>query len=61
MKRTRTLTLIALSLSLAGAASAQTADPSGTVTFVTTADPTFNPWSPNAFVESNLILSLIHI
>lgn len=59
MKRTRTLTLIALSLSLAGAASAQTTDPSGTVTFVTTADPTFNPWSPNAFVESNLINELL--
>lgn len=31
----------------------------GKVTFVTTADPTFNPWSPNAFVESNLINELV--
>ncbi len=31
----------------------------GSVTFATTADPTFNPWSPTAFVESNLINELI--
>lgn len=31
----------------------------GSVTFVTTADPTFNPFSPNAFVESNLINELL--
>ena len=36
---------------------AQSAD--GSVTFATTADPTFNPWSPTAFVESNLINELI--
>lgn len=33
--------------------------PNGTVTFVTTADPTFNPWSPTAFVESNLLNELV--
>ena len=39
-----------------GVASAQG---SGVATFVATADPTFNPWSPNAFVESNLLNELI--
>ena len=31
----------------------------GSLTFAATADPTFNPWSPTAFVESNLINELI--
>lgn len=34
-------------------------DPNGKATFVTTAEPTFNPWSPNAFVESNLVNTLL--
>lgn len=34
-------------------------DPEGTVTLVTNADPTFNPWHPNAFVESNVINEII--
>ncbi len=46
---------LALSVGMAGA---QAADGGG-VTMVTTADPTFNPWSPTAFVESNLINELI--
>ncbi|MGE5590929.1 MAG: ABC transporter substrate-binding protein [Bacillota bacterium] len=34
-------------------------DPNGTMTFVTTSDPTFNPWSPNAYQESNLVNELL--
>ncbi|GAA3994436.1 peptide-binding protein [Deinococcus rubellus] len=48
------LTGLLLSTPLAAAQSAN-----GNVTFATTADPTFNPWSPTAFVESNLINELI--
>ena len=52
--------VLALGASLSGGAAAQgVANPNGAVTFVTTADPTFNPWSPTAFVESNLINELI--
>jgi peptide/nickel transport system substrate-binding protein len=53
--------MLALGTSLSGGVAAQsgTANPNGAVTFVTTADPTFNPWSPTAFVESNLINELI--
>ncbi len=56
MKRA-TLLLTGLTLLTAGLAGAQ--DTGGSVTFATTADPTFNPWSPTAFVESNLINELI--
>lgn len=34
-------------------------DPDGTVNLATNADPTFNPWSPNTFAESNLLNTLI--
>ena len=52
--------VLALGAPLSGGAAAQgVANPNGAVTFVTTADPTFNPWSPTAFVESNLINELI--
>ena len=52
--------LLTCTLLASGAALAQgAADPNGKVTLVTTADPTFNPWSPNAFQESNLINELL--
>ncbi|MBF6595967.1 MAG: ABC transporter substrate-binding protein [Thermaceae bacterium] len=44
---------------LGGAAQAQDYDPNGSLTFATNADPTLNPWAPNAVVESNLINELI--
>ena len=34
-------------------------DPNGKLVAVTTADPTFNPWSPTAFAESNVINELL--
>lgn len=34
-------------------------DPDGVVNLATNADPTFNPWSPNTFAESNLLNTLI--
>ncbi|ADU50800.1 extracellular solute-binding protein family 5 [Thermaerobacter marianensis DSM 12885] len=34
-------------------------DPEATVTLVTPADPTFNPWHPNAYAESNVINEMI--
>lgn len=34
-------------------------DPNATVTLVTNADPTFNPWHPNAYAESNVINEMI--
>lgn len=34
-------------------------DPNATVTLVTDADPTFNPWHPNAYVESNVLNEMI--
>lgn len=38
---------------------AQDYDPEGTLTLATNADPTLNPWTPGAVVESNLINTLI--
>ena len=34
-------------------------DPDATLTFATNADPTINPWTPGAVVESNLINTLV--
>ncbi|GAB6876215.1 peptide-binding protein [Thermaerobacter litoralis] len=34
-------------------------NPNATVTLVTPADPTFNPWHPNAYAESNVINEMI--
>lgn len=34
-------------------------DPNGTLNFATNADPTLNPWTPGAVVESNLINTLV--
>jgi peptide/nickel transport system substrate-binding protein len=50
------LVLLASSLALPALARAQA---TSTLTFATNADPTFNPWSPNAEVESDLINELI--
>lgn len=41
------------------AASTPSYDPNATITTVTVADPTFNLWAPNAFVESDVIDPLI--
>ena len=57
MPRTVSLIFSSLVVLSAGLVSAQ--DTGGSVNFATTADPTFNPWSPTAFVESNLINELI--
>ncbi|MBB6098588.1 peptide/nickel transport system substrate-binding protein [Deinobacterium chartae] len=54
------LKLAALTALLLPMAAAQSdIDPNGKATFVTTAEPTFNPWSPNSFVESNLLNELL--
>lgn len=46
---------------LLGSAAAQTPaiDPNGTVTLATNADPTLNPWTPGAVIESNLINTIL--
>lgn len=54
----RPVLVLVLSI-LLGAAYAQDYDPGGSLTFATNADPTLNPWAPNAVVESNLINELI--
>lgn len=63
MKGTRWYTrvgalLLAAALSLGGAL-AQDSDPNATVNLATNADPTLNPWSPGAVVESNLINTIV--
>lgn len=53
--------VVALASGVWGSGRAQTApyDPEATLTLATNADPTLNPWSPGAVVESNLINTLI--
>ena len=50
--KTRLLALLA-ALAIFTVATAQTPsyDPNGTLTFVTNADPTLNPWTPGAVIE----------
>ncbi|MDX2004414.1 MAG: ABC transporter substrate-binding protein [Meiothermus sp.] len=53
----------AVSLALLGAslapALAQDFDPNATINLATNADPTLNPWTPGAVVESNLINTIV--
>lgn len=44
---------------LAGFSSAQTADTSVVLNLATNADPTLNPWTPGAVIESNLINTIL--
>lgn len=53
------VTLVALLGLVLGAASSQDYDPSATLTFATNADPTLNPWTPGAVIESNLINTIL--
>lgn len=51
--------LLAVGLSLFGAATAQEHDPNAVINLATNADPTLNPWSPGAVIESNLINTIL--
>jgi peptide/nickel transport system substrate-binding protein len=57
---TRLLALLA-ALAIFTIATAQTPnyDPNGSLTFVTNADPTLNPWTPGAVIESNLVNTIL--
>lgn len=64
MKRIRlsrlTLTLLAaLGLAFGMFSLAQDYNPNATLTFATNADPTLNPWTPGAVIESNLINTIL--
>lgn len=61
LRRTlQVLALAALALILpAGLAVAQDHDPDAVLTLATNADPTLNPWSPGAVIESNLINTIL--
>ncbi len=61
LRRTlQALALAALALLLpAGLAVAQDYDPDAVLTLATNADPTLNPWSPGAVIESNLINTIL--
>ncbi len=51
--------LAAFALVATTAVQAQDFDPNGTLTFVTNADPTLNPWTPGAVIESNLVNTIL--
>lgn len=51
--------LAAVGLLLAGNAAAQDYNPNATLNFATVADPTLNPWTPGAVIESNLINTIL--
>ena len=55
------LLALAVLLALSGAAtvSAQEADPEHVLQLATNADPTLNPWTPGAVIESNLINTIL--
>ncbi len=59
MKRRRLGIALLLGAVFLGVAAAQDYNPDGTLTLATNADPTLNPWTPGAVVESNLINTLI--
>lgn len=63
MKVLRTIRLFALAMGLAlfglGSVSAQEADTSAVLQLATNADPTLNPWTPGAVIESNLINTIL--
>ena len=50
---------VALVAGAAGAAWAQQADTSAVLNLATNADPTLNPWTPGAVIESNLINTIL--
>jgi peptide/nickel transport system substrate-binding protein len=61
-RRTIHRLLAALALALAagaGTVSAQQADRNAVLNLATNADPTLNPWTPGAVIESNLINSIL--
>jgi peptide/nickel transport system substrate-binding protein len=51
--------LLVAALVLGTGALAQDFDPNATLTFATNADPTLNPWTPGAVIESNLINTIL--
>lgn len=50
---------VALVAGVAGTATAQQADTSVVLNLATNADPTLNPWTPGAVIESNLINTIL--
>ena len=60
MKIVGKLLLLLLTCSLLGVqASAQDYDETAVLNFATNADPTLNPWTPGAVIESNLINTIL--
>lgn len=63
MRSRRLVARLALAAVLAvaglGTASAQNADPNAVLNLATNADPTLNPWTPGAVIESNLINTIL--
>ena len=59
--RSTVLSLLLVLVGLSDTVSAQTADfdPDATLKLATNADPTLNPWTPGAVIESNLINTLV--
>lgn len=51
--------LMSVGLTLTASAAAQDYDPNATLNFATNADPTLNPWTPGAVIESNLINTIL--
>jgi peptide/nickel transport system substrate-binding protein len=51
--------LITAGLAVAAGAAAQDHDPNATLNLATNADPTLNPWTPGAVIESNLINTIL--
>jgi peptide/nickel transport system substrate-binding protein len=55
----RLVLALALALASLGLAFAQDADPDAVLNLATNADPTLNPWTPGAVIESNLINTIL--
>lgn len=58
-RRVRAIALALLVAVIPAAASAQDYDPNAVLNLATNADPTLNPWTPGAVIESNLINTIL--
>ena len=55
----RLVLAVALAVAGLGTALAQEGDPNAVLNLATNADPTLNPWTPGAVIESNLINTIL--